>query len=60
MSKFGNYIKGYFSGLDSLLVGMRTSLKVYFRKGVTEQYPEKPPHHFAYSRTTPCHTGYAS
>lgn len=40
MSKFGKYIKGYFAGLDSLLIGMRTSARVYFRKGVTEQYPE--------------------
>lgn len=40
MSKFGKYIKGYFAGLDSLLVGMLTSARVYFRKGVTEQYPE--------------------
>ncbi len=40
MSKFSNYIKEYFSGLDSLLTGMRVSLRVYFRKGVTEQYPE--------------------
>ncbi len=34
------YFKGYFSGLKSLLVGMRTSLRVYFRKPVTEEYPE--------------------
>lgn len=40
MSNFGIYIKGYVSGLKSLLVGMRTSLRVYFRKKVTEQYPE--------------------
>ncbi len=40
MSKFSNYINGYFSGLVSLLIGMRTSVKVYFRKKVTEQYPE--------------------
>ncbi len=40
MSNFGNYIHGYFSGLKSLLVGMRTSIRVYFRKNVTEQYPE--------------------
>ncbi len=35
-----DYFKGYFSGLKSLLVGMRTSLRVYFRKPVTEEYPE--------------------
>ena len=40
MSKFGNYINGYFSGLESLLIGLRTSLRVYLRKPVTEQYPE--------------------
>ncbi len=40
MSKFGNYINGYFSGLESLLIGLRTSIRVYFRKPVTEQYPE--------------------
>ncbi len=40
MSKFGNYINGYFSGLESLLIGLRTSVRVYFRKPVTEQYPE--------------------
>ena len=40
MSKFSNYINGYFSGLKTLLIGMRTSIRVYFRKNVTEQYPE--------------------
>ncbi len=35
-----DYINGYFSGLKSLLVGLRTSLRVYFRKPVTEEYPE--------------------
>lgn len=40
MSKFGNYINGYFLGLESLLIGLRTSIRVYFRKPVTEQYPE--------------------
>ncbi len=40
MSKFTDYIKGYYEGLGSLLVGMRTSMRVYFRKNVTDQYPE--------------------
>ena len=40
MSKFGKYLRGYWEGLESLLVGMRTSIRVYFRKNVTEQYPE--------------------
>ena len=40
MSEFENYFSGYWNGLKSLLVGMRTSIRVYFRKDVTEQYPE--------------------
>lgn len=40
MSKLGKYLGGYWGGLKSLLVGMRTSIRVYFRKNVTEQYPE--------------------
>lgn len=40
MSKFSEYIKGYYRGTRSLLVGMRTSMKVFCQKKVTEQYPE--------------------
>ncbi len=40
MNSFSKYIKGLFSGLKSLLVGMRTSIKVFFQPKVTEQYPE--------------------
>lgn len=40
MNKFTEYIKGYAEGLKSLLIGMRTSIRVYFRPKVTEQYPE--------------------
>ena len=40
MSKFSEYIKGYFWGTKTLLVGMRTSMKVFCQKKVTEQYPE--------------------
>ena len=29
-----------FGAIKSLLIGMKTSIKVYFRKKVTEQYPE--------------------
>ncbi len=34
------YIGGIFHAVDSLLTGMKTTIKVYFRKKITEQYPE--------------------
>ena len=34
------YLKGYVGGVKSLLVGMRTSMKVFCQKKITEQYPE--------------------
>lgn len=34
------YFKGIFTGLKSLAIGMSVTLKVFFRKKVTEQYPE--------------------
>ncbi len=37
---FAQYIGGMFSGIKSLLIGMRTSIRVFFRKKITEQYPE--------------------
>lgn len=40
MNAFMNYIRSFFSGLFSLLKGMRITLRVFFRKKVTEQYPE--------------------
>ncbi len=40
MSKLKNYIKRYFTAIGSLLIGMRTSMKVFMQKSVTEQYPE--------------------
>ena len=40
MSKFTEYIKGYWNGTGTLLVGLRTSMRVFLRKKVTEQYPE--------------------
>ncbi len=37
---FKEYITSFFSGLGSLLVGMGTTIKVFFRRKTTEQYPE--------------------
>lgn len=35
-----NYFSGLFRGIRSLTTGMKTSMKVFFRKKTTEQYPE--------------------
>ena len=35
-----NYFKGIFTGVKSLLGGMAVTIKVFFRKKVTEEYPE--------------------
>lgn len=40
MESFSEYIKGFASGVKSLLIGMRTSMKVFWQPKVTEQYPE--------------------
>lgn len=40
MNAFKNYISSFFSGLSSLLKGMRVTIRVFFRKKTTEQYPE--------------------
>lgn len=40
MSKFTKYIKRYWRSTESLAGGLNTSIKVFFRKKVTEQYPE--------------------
>ena len=40
MSAFKKYIGSFFKGLLSLLKGMRITLRVFFRKKTTEQYPE--------------------
>ena len=40
MESFSEYIKGFASGVKSLLIGMRTSMKVFCQPKVTEQYPE--------------------
>ena len=37
---FKEYISSFFSVLRSLLVGMGTTIKVFFRRKTTEQYPE--------------------
>lgn len=34
------YFSGFFRGLGTLLTGLKTSMKVFFRAKVTEQYPE--------------------
>lgn len=34
------YFGGFFQGLSSLLIGMKTSMTVFFRAKTTEQYPE--------------------
>jgi len=34
------YFSGFFRGLGSLLTGFKTSMTVFFRAKVTEQYPE--------------------
>ena len=34
------YLGGLIHGISTLATGMKTSIKVYFRKKVTEQYPE--------------------
>lgn len=34
------YLGIVFGAIKTLLIGMKTSIKVYFRKKVTEQYPE--------------------
>ena len=40
MNGFKNYITSFFSGLLSLLKGMKVTIRVFFRKKTTEQYPE--------------------
>ncbi len=40
MNKQNSYFGGLLSGIKSLLVGMKTTIKVFFRKKTTEQYPE--------------------
>ena len=40
MNAFVNYISSFWKGLVSLLKGMRVTLRVFFRRKTTEQYPE--------------------
>lgn len=40
MKKFKSYIASFFNGLVSLLKGMQVTGAYFFRKKVTEQYPE--------------------
>ena len=57
MNGFKEYLKGYVGGVKSLLVGMRTSMKVFCQKKITEQYPENPPYYTSHSGTSPGHAG---
>lgn len=52
------YLGGLIHGISTLATGMKTSIKVYFRKKVTEQYPEnrKEPENV---RPIPWYTGNA-
>lgn len=40
MGSFRKYISSFFSGLGSLLVGMKITGRSFLRRKVTEQYPE--------------------
>lgn len=40
MNNENNYIQGLFSGLKSLSIGLKTTMREFFTKKVTEQYPE--------------------
>jgi len=40
MNSFNQYICSLFGGIKTLLIGMKTSITVFFRKKTTEQYPE--------------------
>jgi len=39
-NEHNTYLGLVFGAIKALLIGMKTSIKVYFRKKVTEQYPE--------------------
>ncbi|MBP1644983.1 MAG: dehydrogenase chain [Bacteroidetes bacterium] len=40
MNNFCKYFDSFFRGLKTLLVGLKTTIKVFFRKKITEKYPE--------------------
>ena len=55
MESFNEYIKGFGSGVKSLLIGMRTSMKVFWQPKVTEQYPETATQRFTFRNAiVPC------
>lgn len=39
-NKKDSYLGGLLNGIKTLLIGMKTTITVFFRKKVTEQYPE--------------------
>lgn len=40
MNNFCKYFDSFFRGLITLLIGLKTTIKVFFRKKITEKYPE--------------------
>lgn len=40
MYRFRNYRSTIFNTIESLLIGLKTTMKVFLRKKITEQYPE--------------------
>lgn len=40
MNNDNNYFSGLFGGVKSLCVGLKTTMREYFTKKITEQYPE--------------------
>lgn len=40
MNNFYKYFDSFFRGLITLLIGLKTTMKVFFRKKITEKYPE--------------------
>ena len=60
MSNFNEYIKGYYQGVKSLLIGMRTSMKVFLSEESDRTVSGKPPYHPSHCRASSCHAGDAS
>lgn len=40
MNNENNYIQGLFGGLKTLCIGLKTTMREFFTKKITEQYPE--------------------
>ena len=40
MNNDNNYFSGLFGGVKSLCIGLKTTMREYFTKKITEQYPE--------------------